>query len=531
MSKSVAHNQKNIFCKFNFLFYIVISLIVICLFKIFCFIKAQNYTIITIHNYTQTQQLHNKSIKIEQDLDLSIAITNHNYTQNKKLHNKNIKIQHDSELSISLPRHIFLGRVLQKRKALTGVELGVQRGIFSKNILSQWPNAQQYLLVDLWKPMTNYVDSANVNSQQANSIFKEALENTRQWNVKICRNLTSECAKIYHNSLYDFIYVDARHDYNGVYEDLKNWFPKLTKNGIIAGHDYMTAGQQSKLRPSDKWEINGDGSIDITKRSVLGAVDDFFGLMNYPLQIIDTKNNWKTWLVDTSNEYPSSHIPSRFHFIWVSCKWHEKQEPIPEEVLARIDQWKRMYPTWYIVVWTNVLIEEHFPVLYKLFQKINTEAWVSDILRYHVIAKYGGIYLDTDIIPLRKIPSDLLKTTFTVCERPRDTTFQKCFLACNAIIASTYEHPEIKVIAQKAVDVTKQKINQKHQSHSNRYDVALTGPRLWSEYLKNSTSTITTLTSKTFYPCDWKDRTLCKKDKYIHDYNVFAMHLWKHSWA
>ena len=34
--------------------------------------------------------------------------------------------------------------------------------------------------------------------------------------------------------------------------------------------------------------------------------------------------------------------------------------------------------------------------------------------------KFGGIYLDTDIVPLRILPSKLLVQPFTVCESPRD---------------------------------------------------------------------------------------------------------------
>jgi predicted O-methyltransferase YrrM len=31
--------------------------------------------------------------------------------------------------------------------------------------------------------------------------------------VQICRNFTTECAKNYADDTFDFVYVDARHDY------------------------------------------------------------------------------------------------------------------------------------------------------------------------------------------------------------------------------------------------------------------------------------------------------------------------------
>ena len=37
----------------------------------------------------------------------------------------------------------------------------------------------------------------------------------------------------------DFVYVDARHDYKGVLEDLRLYWPKVRQGGILAGHDYL----------------------------------------------------------------------------------------------------------------------------------------------------------------------------------------------------------------------------------------------------------------------------------------------------
>mgnify|MGYP003327644338 CR=1 FL=1 len=44
---------------------------------------------------------------------------------------------------------------------------------------------------------------------------------------------------VFPDDFFDFIYIDAAHDYDSVKEDLTNWYPKLKINGIIAGHDYV----------------------------------------------------------------------------------------------------------------------------------------------------------------------------------------------------------------------------------------------------------------------------------------------------
>jgi len=69
---------------------------------------------------------------------------------------------------------------------------------------------------------------------------------------------------------FDFIYVDARHDFKGVTLDLELYWPKLKVGGIIAGHDYVTNDETGQ-----NWTVNYDGTIDMTGTVVKGAVDAF----------------------------------------------------------------------------------------------------------------------------------------------------------------------------------------------------------------------------------------------------------------
>lgn len=55
-----------------------------------------------------------------------------------------------------------LATYLESEKARVGVEIGVQNGNFAETVLRQWKHNTKYYLVDVWAPLTNYVDSANV---------------------------------------------------------------------------------------------------------------------------------------------------------------------------------------------------------------------------------------------------------------------------------------------------------------------------------------------------------------------------------
>lgn len=37
----------------------------------------------------------------------------------------------------------------------------------------------------------------------------------------------------------DFVYIDARHEYQYVKEDIEGWFKKVRVGGIVSGHDYV----------------------------------------------------------------------------------------------------------------------------------------------------------------------------------------------------------------------------------------------------------------------------------------------------
>eukprot|EP00758_Cryptobia_borreli_P017348 Tbor_TRINITY_DN6182_c4_g1::TRINITY_DN6182_c4_g1_i8::g.22014::m.22014 len=79
---------------------------------------------------------------------------------------------------------------------------------------------------------------------------------------------------------FDYIYVDARHDYKGVLDDISQWWPKLKKGGIMAGHGYLIHAElprKWRLKNYNReWRISGNNGTVYNVRIVRGAVDDFF---------------------------------------------------------------------------------------------------------------------------------------------------------------------------------------------------------------------------------------------------------------
>jgi hypothetical protein len=143
-----------------------------------------------------------------------------------------------------------------------GVEIGVKQGEFSEQILRTW-RGRLLLSVDPWleDSAEAYVDIANVPQPQQEAYYQETVARLAPFGGRssVCRMTSVDAASKVIESTMDFVYIDARHDYASVIEDVSAWFPKVRPGGILAGHDYL------------------DGVFSAGVFEVKRAVDEFFG--------------------------------------------------------------------------------------------------------------------------------------------------------------------------------------------------------------------------------------------------------------
>lgn len=121
-----------------------------------------------------------------------------------------------------------------------GAEIGVLKGEFSKHLLTEWQGTKLYL-IDTWRTLKKYDDISNKNKEMQIDNYKVTLENIYEFGDRatIIREYSTKAAIFFPDNFFDFVFLDARHDFENVSMDLFAWFPKVKSNGYLMGHDYL----------------------------------------------------------------------------------------------------------------------------------------------------------------------------------------------------------------------------------------------------------------------------------------------------
>ena len=177
-----------------------------------------------------------------------------------------------------------LATLLNQRGLLgRAVEVGVQDGWFSEKILSRW-RGEHLLSVDPWlaAPSDEYVDIANRSQDEHDAAYETAQRRLAPFGERstVWRMTSVEAAARIPPASLDFAYLDARHDYVSVKEDLEAWIDKVRPGGIIAGHDYL------------------DGVLPQGVFGVKSAVDEFFAARGLRVRETYVDAPWSSWYVE-----------------------------------------------------------------------------------------------------------------------------------------------------------------------------------------------------------------------------------------
>lgn len=136
-------------------------------------------------------------------------------------------------------------------------------------------------------------------------------------------------------------------------------------------------------------------------------------------------------------------IPKNIHFIWLGS-------PFPEKYKRLKKTWERQHPSWNIQVWSDSDIESFGMVNKDLYDSVSNYGIKSDIFRYEILHRHGGIYTDTDYECFQSF-DDLLYLDFFA-----GTGWNAWPVVFNGLLACTpgnqYMSLIIEAIKQKQID-------------------------------------------------------------------------------
>ena len=216
-------------------------------------------------------------------------------------------------------------------------------------------------------------------------------------------------------------------------------------------------------------------------------------------------------------------IPKIIHFIWLGSE-------LPEKYVSIIDGWKKHNPEFQIWLWDDEKVSTFLPQMINkdLYDQTDSFGHRSDMLRYEILKRYGGLYVDVDFLCNANFSSAHNKYCFYagIClERPVQLN--------NGIMASMPNHPILDIcISQMTLE------NPWGIQCPHTLVLYQTGPwaitRSVLHYLKNSGNEgIMIYPSTTFHPFPAAKRHN-PTDELIKSYYMpwtMACHLWHSSWS
>ncbi|WP_080903078.1 glycosyltransferase family 32 protein [Parabacteroides sp. Marseille-P3160] len=146
-------------------------------------------------------------------------------------------------------------------------------------------------------------------------------------------------------------------------------------------------------------------------------------------------------------------IPHIIHQIWSGI-----DGPLPERFQILGETWKRDYPAWDYEFWDNtrmdLFVKNNYPQYMEMYNEFpyNIQRW--DAIRYLILEKIGGMYVDFDYESIRPIDVIIKDKTCCFASEPKEhlSIFNKNMYINNALMGAVPDHPFIHEIIQKIFD-------------------------------------------------------------------------------
>jgi predicted O-methyltransferase YrrM len=157
---------------------------------------------------------------------------------------KNIQVKYNRRILQTFNMEdIYARRAKELRKLLpedniVGVEIGVDQGFFSFNLLTMYPEIVKIYGIDPYQKSSNN-KGKGFSEEEWNNYYIDTLNRMKHFGSRfeLIRQMSKDAIYYIPDNM-DFIYIDGDHSFDNVLEDIRLYEPKVRVGGILCGHDY-----------------------------------------------------------------------------------------------------------------------------------------------------------------------------------------------------------------------------------------------------------------------------------------------------
>ena len=137
------------------------------------------------------------------------------------------------------------------------------------------------------------------NQRFFDAVFDRVVSSMRRFHprAEIVRNFSAAAATLVPVRSLSFVYIDARHDYEGVLQDLHAWWPRVHPGGWLMGHDWTFGKDQRPVADALRiflLGLSGAGPGASAPSALLPSTS------SSPREVFVTSESPASWLVNVA---------------------------------------------------------------------------------------------------------------------------------------------------------------------------------------------------------------------------------------